>query len=143
MTTPTKNKITKPKLVVIAPLTNSMVNLFIWLNALIAVSILGQAPNPGLIIINSYFMSYVWAGVFMALSLFLVVGKLTNNWGLIKHGLVAGLFTKLIFTYALVVVGFQYGWISVVGILALWVAIVWVQFFTVMYFNLPGEKYAK
>lgn len=137
------SKIDKPNLANIAPLTNTMVILFIWLNFLVGLSIYIKAPNYGLIIINSYLLSYIWAAVFVLLSLLLLIGKLKNSWALIKLILSVGLFVKLIFTYALIVLGFQVGFKNIIGIITLWLGITWVQFFTVKYFNLPGGKYAK
>lgn len=139
----TNNQVIRPKLATVAPLTNTMVNLFIWLNPIISWSILAQAPNKGLVIMDSYFLSYVWSGVFLVLAALLIYGKLTNNWDLIKFALSIGLFTKLVITYSLVVLGVQFGLKSVVGVLGLWLGITWVQFFTVRYFNLPGAKYDK
>lgn len=120
-----------------------MVNLFIWLNPIIGWSLIQTAPNTGLVVMDSYFLSYIWSGVFFGLMVLLIYGKLINNWRLLKLALSLGLFTELIITYSLIVIGIRYGYKSVTGVLALWLGITWVQFFTVKYFNLPGMKYDK
>lgn len=133
----------QPSLSDIAPLVNGIVNVFIVLNFVIALAIYSQAPNPGLIIIRSYFMTYVWVAVYALLGLILLYGKISNQWNVIKFGLVIGLFVKAIFTYALIVLGLHVGFKGIIGVTGLWLAMTAIQFHTVRNFKIPGSKHVK
>lgn len=133
----------QPKLNTIAPLTNGIVNIFIILNFVLALAIYSQAPNKSLIIIGSYAMSYVWVGVFVAIGLALLHGKVTNNWQIMKLGMMAGLFVKAIFTYSLIVLGLNVGFKGIIGVTGLWLAVTGVQFHTVRSFKIPGGRHGQ
>lgn len=133
----------RPKLSTVAPLLNGIILMSIWLNLFLAYSLYAQAPNNRLIVSDSITLSYFWVCVFLGLFLALLIGKLTNNWTMLRNALIVGLFVKAIFTYALIVVGLQYGFDAVVGVTGLWLAITWTQFFAVRTFKLPGSKYVK
>ncbi len=125
----------RPSLKVIAPLTFNNVIMFIWLNFFLALALYSQSPNPSLVIVGSASRSYMWSGVFVILGLGHLYGLLANNWRVIRTFLAAGLFVKLIFTYALLVLGFEYGFRNVIGTLSIWAAVTWVQYFTLRYFD--------
>jgi hypothetical protein len=125
----------RPKLSLVAPLTNMLVNIFIIFNLNIAYSLYLSRPNPGIVIIDGIFNTYFWVGVFLALAVGLFVSKRLNDWGLMQKILTIGLFVKSMFTIALFVLAYQYGFKNIYGTLIIWVTISLVQASVIAFFD--------
>lgn len=76
----------------------------------------------------------LWGGVFLGLSITLTIGLLFNKWAVIRGSMIAGLFIKAFWAYALVVVAIQQGWIRILASLGMWAVIAAVQAIVVIYF---------
>lgn len=136
-------KIDRPKLKDVSPFLHAVIIMFIWLNPLVAWSLIAQAPNAGLVVVGSYFLTYLWAALFCSLSVVLLYGLIRNNWDLTQKALIVGLFAKSFFTYSLIVLAFHVGINQIIGVLGIWIALTWVQFFAVR-FSIPmGERNVK
>lgn len=128
------SNVNTPKLSIVNPMVNDIVWGFIVLNICIATAMYVQAPNKTLIIAGSYTASYIWSAIFLTVSLTQLYGKITNNWALIRYTLITGLSIKVIFTYALIVLGLSVGFKGIIGVTSLWLVITWVQFSTIRNF---------
>lgn len=129
----------RPNLRLISPLRFWLVVGFIIFNSTIAHILWIQPAEQGrLAIYNEIFTHKFYAVVFVILALSLLMGLLFNSWKLIKKAMLAGLFVKALFAYALVQLGIQYGFTTIEGTTALWLMIMWVQFWLYIDFE-PGH----
>lgn len=118
----------RPKLKIIAPLTNWVIIAYIILNMFVAMSLattMQPIRNP---IVFGGVGRYAWAVIFAFLGFHLLYGKLTNNWEMIKRNFIVGLITKTLWMYALLYLTYIYGWRQYLGILGLWLAVMLIQY---------------
>lgn len=123
----------RPKLSAVSPLVHWIAIGFAALNLWLA-QIIWTAPAPRLVIYNRLFTQEFWACVFIALACGIIYGILANRWNMIRYSLIAGLFVKAIFLYALFALALQIGIQAIEGTVALWLFLVWVQIGAVIFF---------
>lgn len=131
----------RPPLSLVAPLTHKIILGSILFNVWIGYSIYQQPVLP-LVIVGSIFNKIFWALSFVVVSGILVAGLKLNDWKMIRLGMSLGVLVKSIWAYALFFVGLKYGFTSIMGVLALWVFALWVQFITTIYFVPTGPPRA-
>lgn len=132
----------RPRLSTISPLVHWISTGFMWLNIWLAF-IIWTTPQAKLIIYNHGTTQQFWSVVFVLLAAGVLYGILSNRWRVVRYSLVAGLFVKAVFLYALIVLAAQTSFDSVEGSLALWLFLVWVQIGAVMFFLPPVPKEIK
>lgn len=129
----------RPRLSEVSPLVHWTAAGFVWLNIWLS-HIIWSAPQPRLTIYNNVLTQQFWAIAFLVLSAGIVYGIFSNRWQVVRYSLIAGLFVKAVFLYALVALAFQTSLNAVEGTLALWLFLVWVQVGAVIFFLPPILK---
>lgn len=132
----------RPSLSLKAPLTHKIVWGFVVFNLWIAYSIYSQVNLVSPVVVW-WFTQEFWTGVFAFLSLSLWFGIYLNDWRLIKWSMSLGLLVKSVWTYALIVMGIQYGLAAVSGIIGLWLFATWIQLICLIYFTPNGTVYER
>lgn len=128
----------RPKLSLVAPLTHKIIIGFIFFNVWIAYAIHRQEASQ-LLIVRGVFNKDVWAVIFISVSIWLAIALYLNEWNLIRWAMGLELFIKVLWTYALIMLGFKSGFYQLTAILALWGFSAWVQAVTILYFIPSGE----
>ena len=130
----------RPRLSIIAPLTNAVILSFVMGNLIIGYG-LWILPTGGtmsrLPIVNGLFSFQFYAVIFALISLTMFWGWLRNNWDTIRHLLLFGVLFKSIWTVALVFSVLQGGSVSVLGA---WLTLLAVQMSTYIFFIKPPES---
>lgn len=129
----------RPKLSVVAPLTHkiclgfALVNVAIWaLLSRTSNAVVTQVPVP---IVNQVINYDVWAWWFMFLGVWMFVALMMNRWKSLKIALGVGLFSKFLWTYALLYLVFH-GY-PIYATCILWGFLAWTQAWTIIHFIPP------
>lgn len=89
-------------------------------------------------VVTTLLNNYFWGMTFIVLAIWLLVALLTNNWHSIRRAMVAGLFVKLFWAYALIALAIQIGFVKTLASMAMWFFIATIQAITVIHF-LPRD----
>lgn len=131
----TKLNQARPRLKFLAPLTYRICQGFIGVNlAIAAVFFFAQTtvktvPNP---VIQGFFGFEFWGFVYLALALTMSYGLIRNDFKVTRKAMIAGLFTKTMWTIALLILAFQ-GY-NIFITLVFWLMLTWVQIWTIVHF---------
>ncbi len=133
----------RPRLSVVAPLTNSIVWGYVFFNLLIAYALWVQQGSRALTVYNDITTPIVWAGVFAVISVMLLYGEVRNDWKIIRKSFVIALCVKAIFAYALLYLAYKTGFTASMGTLALWGLAAFTQAAALIHFpHIPGDNHA-
>ena len=131
-------RVARPNLKDVAPLTHKIVLGFGYINIIIA-WILFHVPTtlksaPFAITPQNGFIGYrEWGIIYFILGIFLLYSLRVNEWKWVRRGMIFGLFTKIVWTIALVLLAFQGYPIFVT--MTLWLFMAWVQAWTIIHFT--------
>lgn len=127
----------RPKLSLVAPLTHKICIGFGLVNMGLAY-ILFNVPTtlktaPFIITPQAGFISFpIWGIIYFVLGLVLLYAVARNDWNMLRKALIFGLFTKTIWTIALIILAFQ-GY-SIFVTMTFWLFLAWTQAWTIVHF---------
>lgn len=134
----------RPRLSLVAPLTNSIVWGYVFFNLLIAFALYTQKDSRTLVIYSDLVTPVVWAVVFVLLALMMFYGEVRNNWSIIRKSFIIALAVKAIFAYALLYLAYKTSFTASVGTLSLWGLAAFTQAAVLIYFpHISGERNAR
>lgn len=124
----------RPPLASVAPLTAKIVVGFAVANLILGVTLFNQEGGQvsRLAIVDSTFPLWFHAGVFFVLGLFMLYAYIKNDWKLIKHSLVVGIFVKMTWMFSLIFLLSSGGNPT---ILVAWAFFTYIQVVTYLYFT--------
>lgn len=129
----------RPKLYAVDPKSFLISWGFVIFNAAIALyffnTSVAELRVPGVTgLTNNYF----WGFLFLSLAVWLAYSLIKNDWPAIRRAMMAGLLVKLFWSYALIVVAMQAGFLRTLASMAMWFFISAVQAIVVVHF-LPKD----
>lgn len=133
----TRIKKARPRLALIAPLTNAIIIAFALGNLVIGYGVMALEIGPTtrrLPIVTGIFTFDFYGWIFIILGLVMLWGLWTNHWELLRKSLLFGVLTKSIWTVALVFAVLRGGSVAVMGA---WLILLAIQAATYIYFVIP------